>query len=53
VLTGEIYSETRITPYVRYGDFIMKILSLSAVLILLYTFIGLPLRKINTTSNRK
>jgi apolipoprotein N-acyltransferase len=53
VLTGEIYSETRITPYVRYGDFIMKILSVSAVLILFYTFIGLPLRKINTTSNRK
>jgi apolipoprotein N-acyltransferase len=47
VITGDISSETRITPYVRYGDFIMKFLSVSAVLILLIVFIALPLRKKN------
>lgn len=53
VLKGEISSEIKITPYVRYGDFIMKLLSVTAVLIILYVFIGLPFRKKNLIITNK
>lgn len=42
VLTGNIIPETRITPYVRYGDSIMFMAGVITVLILLMVFIYLP-----------
>lgn len=45
VLKGEISSETRITLYVKYGDYLLSISSLASVFILLITFIAIPLRK--------
>lgn len=45
VLKGEIFPETRITPYVRYGDFILRFGTLVSVLILLVVFVALPMRK--------
>ena len=45
VLTGNIGSGTVITPYVHYGDYLMKIASITSILILLYVFISLPFRK--------
>jgi apolipoprotein N-acyltransferase len=44
VLKGEISSETRLTPYVRYGDYIMSYFSVTGLLILAYIFIAIPLR---------
>ena len=44
-LKGEISSETVRTPYVHYGDYIMKFFSAVSVMVLLYVFIALPLRK--------
>ncbi|MCX6330755.1 MAG: apolipoprotein N-acyltransferase [Bacteroidia bacterium] len=44
-LKGEISSETVRTPYVLYGDYIMKFFSAVSVMVLLYVFIALPLRK--------
>ncbi|MCX6325120.1 MAG: apolipoprotein N-acyltransferase [Bacteroidia bacterium] len=45
VIKGEIYPETRITPYVKYGDYLMRISSFISVLILLIIFIAIPIRK--------
>jgi len=45
VLRGKIGSETVITPYVRYGDYLMRIATVTSILILLYVFITLPFRK--------
>jgi len=45
VIRGDVSSETYITPYVRYGDLIMKISSALSVLIILVYFIILPLKK--------
>ncbi|MCX6253635.1 MAG: apolipoprotein N-acyltransferase [Bacteroidia bacterium] len=45
VLKGEIYPETRMTPYVKYGDYLMSISSLISLLILLITFIVIPIKK--------
>jgi apolipoprotein N-acyltransferase len=45
VLKGEIFPETRITPYVRYGDCLLNIGSILSVIILLIIFIAIPLRK--------
>lgn len=45
VLTGNIGSGTVITPYVRYGDYLMKIATVTSILILVYVFISLPYRK--------
>ena len=47
VIKGEIYPETRITPYVKYGDYLMHISSLISVFILLVIFIAIPIRKKN------
>ncbi|MDP3002286.1 MAG: apolipoprotein N-acyltransferase, partial [Bacteroidales bacterium] len=45
VIKGEIYPETRMTPYVKYGDYLMRISSLISVFILLIIFIANPIRK--------
>jgi apolipoprotein N-acyltransferase len=45
VLKGEIIPENRITPYVKYGDYLMHISIIISVLILTGTFIVLPLIK--------
>ncbi|MEI6047755.1 MAG: apolipoprotein N-acyltransferase [Bacteroidota bacterium] len=45
VLKGEIIPEKRITPYVKYGDYLMIISLLISVLILFVIFIAIPLRK--------
>lgn len=44
-LKGEIYPETRITTYVEYGDYLMRISSFVSILILLVIFIVIPIRK--------
>jgi len=45
VLKGEIFPEVSVTPYVKYGDFLLRFGSLLSVLIILIVFITLPLRK--------
>jgi apolipoprotein N-acyltransferase len=45
VVKGEIYPETRITPYVKYGDYLLYISSFISVFILLVIFIAIPIRK--------
>jgi apolipoprotein N-acyltransferase len=45
VLKGEIIPETRITPYVKYGDYMLSIGSIISVIILLIIFIAIPIRK--------
>lgn len=45
VIKGEIYPETRVTLYVRYGDFLLEIASLISALILLIIFVAIPVRK--------
>ena len=42
---GEIIPETRITPYVKYGDFLMMISAGISIIMLLVIFVILPLRK--------
>jgi apolipoprotein N-acyltransferase len=44
-LKGEISSETAQTPYVLHGDYLLTIFSVASVLVILYVFIALPLRK--------
>jgi apolipoprotein N-acyltransferase len=45
VIKGEIIPETRITPYVRFGDYLLKISVAVSLLILIYVFIIIPLTK--------
>jgi apolipoprotein N-acyltransferase len=45
VLTGKINPDNRITPYVKYGDYIMRISLIISILILLITFIAIPVFK--------
>jgi apolipoprotein N-acyltransferase len=45
VIKGEIFPETRITPYVRYGDYLLRLGSIISVMILSIIFIVVPLRK--------
>jgi apolipoprotein N-acyltransferase len=45
VLKGEICPETGMTPYVKHGDYLMRISSLISLFILLITFIAIPIRK--------
>ncbi|MCJ7447497.1 MAG: apolipoprotein N-acyltransferase [Bacteroidales bacterium] len=45
VIRGDISSETKITPYVRYGDFLMRISSVISIFIVILVFIAIPLRK--------
>jgi apolipoprotein N-acyltransferase len=44
VLKGEINTENRITPYVIYGDSILRIALLISILILIIVFIAIPVR---------
>jgi apolipoprotein N-acyltransferase len=44
VLMGEIYPETIETIYVKYGDYLMRIASTTAVFLILIVFIAIPLR---------
>jgi apolipoprotein N-acyltransferase len=44
VIKGEIYPETRMTLYVKYGDYLMRISSFISVLIILVIFIVIPIR---------
>ncbi len=45
VLKGEFIPDNRITFYVKYGDYIMRISLIISILILIYTFIALPAGK--------
>jgi apolipoprotein N-acyltransferase len=45
VLRGNICYETVLTPYVRYGDYLLRFSAILSVLILAYVFIALPVRK--------
>ena len=45
VLKGEICPETRITPYVKYGDYLLLISVISGGIILLIVFVGVPIGK--------
>ena len=45
VLKGEFIPETRITPYVKYGDYLLLTGSVISVLILVIIFIVIPVRK--------
>jgi apolipoprotein N-acyltransferase len=45
IIRGEIIPETRITPYVKYGDWLMKISALTSVILLFAIFIIRPIRK--------
>ncbi len=50
VIRSKIRSENNITPYVRYGDVIMKLSAVISVLLLAYVFIAMPIRKKNMVS---
>jgi len=43
-LKGTLTAETKITPYVKYGDWLLKLGSLSAFIVLIIAFIVIPLR---------
>jgi apolipoprotein N-acyltransferase len=45
VIRGEIFPESRITPYVRYGDYLLRIATFISVIIILIIFIAVPARK--------
>ncbi len=45
VIKGEIFPESVITPYVRYGDYLLRIGTLITVIIVLVIFIAIPARK--------
>jgi apolipoprotein N-acyltransferase len=44
-IKGEIIPETRITPYVKYGDYLLKISVIASAVMLLVIFLIQPLRK--------
>jgi apolipoprotein N-acyltransferase len=45
VIKGEIFPQSAITPYVRYGDYLLRIGALLSVIILLAIFIAIPAKK--------
>ncbi|HUX59584.1 MAG TPA: apolipoprotein N-acyltransferase [Bacteroidales bacterium] len=45
VIKGELFPENRITPYVKYGDYLLRISAIISVLILIITFIAIPIKK--------
>jgi apolipoprotein N-acyltransferase len=45
VLKTDIFPGDIITPYVRYGDYLMLLGSITSILILVIVFVGLPVRK--------
>jgi apolipoprotein N-acyltransferase len=52
IIKGEIYPETRITPYVRYGDYLLWISAFISLSILLIVFIVIPVRKKSNRFNK-
>jgi apolipoprotein N-acyltransferase len=46
VLKGSFVSENRITPYVRYGDYIMRTALVISLLIVIFIFLEAPLKKL-------
>jgi apolipoprotein N-acyltransferase len=52
VIKGEICPETRITTYVRYGDYLLWISAFISVFILLIVFIVIPIRKKSNRFNK-
>lgn len=45
VIKGVIYPDTRITTYVKYGDYLLRISVFSAVLLLIIVLFVIPVRK--------
>ncbi len=45
VIKGEIIPERKTSFYVKYGDYIMRISLLLSILLILYTFIAVPVKK--------
>jgi len=45
VLKGSFIPENRITPYVKYGDYILRISLLISLIIILINFVAIPIRK--------
>ena len=45
VIRGDIGTEIKITPYVRYGDFLLRVASVISIFIAIMVFIAIPLRK--------
>jgi len=44
-IRGELIPETRITPYVKYGDYLLRISVVISIAVILNVFFILPLRK--------
>jgi apolipoprotein N-acyltransferase len=44
-LKGTLTAETKITPYVKYGDWLLKIGTYSSLIVVIVLFIGIPLFK--------
>jgi len=53
VLKGQIRSETYVTPYVCYGDYLFKLSLVTSIFMLIYIFIAQPARKKNSFSGSK
>jgi apolipoprotein N-acyltransferase len=45
ILRGEFIPETRLTPYVRYGDYLLRISVAISIILIFIVFIAFPLRK--------
>lgn len=45
VIKGEIYPETRLTTYVKYGDYLLKISAFISLFIFIIVFIVIPVKK--------
>jgi apolipoprotein N-acyltransferase len=45
VIKGEIFPETRITPYVKYGDYVSLLSAILSAIFILIIFIVTPVRK--------
>lgn len=44
-ISGSIIPETRITPYVKYGDWLMWISAVTSIIMLIVIFVVVPVRK--------
>jgi apolipoprotein N-acyltransferase len=44
VIKGEIYPETRLTTYVKYGDYLLKISAFFSLILLTIVFIAIPVK---------
>jgi apolipoprotein N-acyltransferase len=44
-LKGVFYPETRITPYVKYGDYLLRLGAGISIVILVTVFVAIPLKK--------